>query len=369
MSFENAPVTKALIITSGVTSLLAGIFDVKHYFHLQFIPHISRHHQYWRLLTHHLAFSNSSDLFIGVLLFYNVAIHIERRFGSVKFASFAFVSLVVSSLLELLTLLLFHRVGVNHIALGPTTLIFSILYQYSRIVPPVYTYRIFGFPLNNKSVNYFVALQIAISRLPTSLAVAVIGILTGQIYRSDLAGLNTYRLPHSLVRFSSTYLAPLFGSLRAPRRSNRALPDDGRALAAGGLRNLDLNEEVITTARAPPTSSAGVTPRRSPRPGSEEDNANATSEGQSPSVMREWVDELTGRTGRANVGLRVPTEAEIAHLTSMFPSIEREVVVGALQRRQAVFQNIFNMIFTNCLAHLPSPNIEAAVETLLQSQT
>jgi hypothetical protein len=74
--------------------------------------------------------------------------------------SFAFVTFVVATLLELIILLLFHRVGINHIALGPSTLLFSILYQYSRIVPPVYTYRIFGFPLNNKSANYFIALLV-----------------------------------------------------------------------------------------------------------------------------------------------------------------------------------------------------------------
>jgi hypothetical protein len=180
----------------------------------------------------------------------------------------------------------------------------------------------------------------AISLLPASLAVAVIGVAAGQIYRSDLAGLNTYRLPPILVRSASTYLAPLFGSLRPPRRSNRALPDDTRGAAAGGgLRTLDLNEEVITTARPRRGSSgAGNAPRASSGPASEmeDEREDASAEGPAPpstSVMREWVDELTGRTERANVGLRVPAEAEITHLTSIFPSIEREVVVGALQRR------------------------------------
>jgi hypothetical protein len=42
--------------------------------------------QYWRLFIHHLAFSNSSDLFVAELLLYHISIHIERRFGSVKFA-------------------------------------------------------------------------------------------------------------------------------------------------------------------------------------------------------------------------------------------------------------------------------------------
>jgi hypothetical protein len=154
------------------------------------------------------------------------------------------------------------------------------------------------------------------SRLPGSAAVAIIGILTGQIYRSDIAGFNTYRLPRSIVRFSTRFILPLIGSLRAPRRTNRALPDETSSARITPEASPH-NEEVITTARSP---RQGATPRT-------HDNAN------SESVMREWVNELTGRADRDNSGLRVPTDTEIIHLTSMVPSIEREVVVGALQRR------------------------------------
>lgn len=162
--------------------------------------------------------------------------------------------------------------------------------------------------------------QLAISRLPGSALSAVIGILTGQIYRSDLAGLNTYRLPPSIIRFAGRFLSPLIGSLRPPRRSNRALPDDRRA---GGPRtgSSQLNEEVITTAQTPGPSGTAAT------------TGDTTQPRNGPSVMREWVDELTGRADRANAGLRAPTESEINHLTAMFPTLEREVVIGALQRR------------------------------------
>lgn len=49
--------------------------------------------------------------------------------------------------------------------------------------------------------------------------------------------------------------------------------------------------------------------------------------------MREWVNELTGRAERASTGIRVPSEAEISQVMSMFPDVQRDVVVGALQRR------------------------------------
>ena len=63
-------------------------------------------------------------------------------------------------MLQFLAVILFHRIGVNHIALGPMAVLFSILYQYSRIVPPVYIYRIFGIAFNNKSTNYILASQV-----------------------------------------------------------------------------------------------------------------------------------------------------------------------------------------------------------------
>ena len=91
------------MICIALTSVAAGIFDVKHYLHLQLVLHISKYHQvsccgesvqsayivrlqYWRLFTHHLACPSSSDLLLTELLLYNAAVHIERAFGSVKFS-------------------------------------------------------------------------------------------------------------------------------------------------------------------------------------------------------------------------------------------------------------------------------------------
>jgi len=70
----------------AVSSTLVAIFDVKHNFHFQLVPHISRDHQYWRLLVHHSAFSNSSELFLWELILYSIGVSIERQFGGVKYA-------------------------------------------------------------------------------------------------------------------------------------------------------------------------------------------------------------------------------------------------------------------------------------------
>ncbi|KAF4575236.1 hypothetical protein EYR40_005028 [Pleurotus pulmonarius] len=343
MSFEHAPVSKGLIVGCGLSSITVGLFDVKHYFHLQLVPHISRHHQYWRLGLHHFAFSNSSDLFLALLVLYSTGVVIERRFGSIKFASFILTSLFVSTILEFVALILFHRVGLNHIPSGPSALVFNILYQYSRSVPFVYQFRIFGIPLNNKSFTYVLASQLALSHLPGSGASALVGVLTGMLYRSDIANLKAYRVSPQVVSFARNYLRPLIGTTRPQRRSNLALPD-GVAMAPGaGASNTAetlLREEVVTTARR--SEQGGTTTGDGASPSSE---AAATT---GPSVMREWVNELTGRTDRANAGIRVPTDSEVVQVSTMFPDLDRDVIVAALQR---------------------SSNIEAAVETLLGSQT
>lgn len=134
MSFEYAPVAKGvclfewihilshgtgLMMVMAASSLLVGLFDIKHDVHLQVsivthttgntdispqacptslqsapgMDHVRNswtvtliHPKYWRLGAHYMAFSSSAELFMAELLMYHVGIHVERQFGSVKFA-------------------------------------------------------------------------------------------------------------------------------------------------------------------------------------------------------------------------------------------------------------------------------------------
>ena len=85
----------------------------------------------------------------------------------------------------------------------------------------------------------------------------------------------------------------------------------------------------------------------------------------STDTVREWMNELTGRNERANVAIRVPPQAEITQLTSMFPDISRDTVIGALQRRLA---HLYRYQTSCLICNSISPNVEAAVETLLSAQ-
>ncbi|KAI0307060.1 hypothetical protein B0F90DRAFT_513769 [Multifurca ochricompacta] len=320
MSFQHAPVTKGIMMALAASSVTVAIFDVKHYFHLQLVPHISRDHQYWRLPLHHGAFSNSSELFLCEFLLYNIGVSIERQFGGLKYASFLVVSMLLVTTLELLSLLALHRVGpsFNVIPSGPFGLAFSLLYQYFSLVPTTYQFRVLGATFSNKIFLYILALQLAFSQPWSTTIVAILGVLTGALYRSDIASLKSYRLPPWFVRLTSRYLLSIVGETRAVRRTNRALP-----VADISEVTPRLEDEVITTAHTPRTE-----PYARPTTGS-----GGAPEQAGPSVVREWVNELTGRVDRVSTGIRVPSEAEVAQLTSIFPDIQRDVIVAALQRR------------------------------------
>lgn len=134
----------------------------------------------------------------------------------------------------------------------------------------------------------------------------------GFIYRSEVVNIKSWRVSPTVIRFSTRLLLPLVGSTRRPRRLNRARPE--RQEPATEL----VNEEVVTTAR-------------SPAPTTRTDSLPDQAQGEAGSVVREWVNELTGGT-EDPARIRTPSEAEISQLAAMFPDISRDLITRALQR-------------------------------------
>lgn len=163
------------------------------------------------------------------------------------------------------------------------------------------------------------SVQLALSQPWSTTLAAALGFSAGSLYQADIASLKSYRLPPWFVRLTSRYLSSLIGETRAVRRTTRALPTTEVSETTPRLE-----DEVITTAPTPRTE-------RSARPTT--DDPRGAAEQAGPSVMREWVNELTGRVDRASTGIRVPTEAEISQLLGIFPDLQRDVIVAALQRR------------------------------------
>lgn len=87
-------------------------------------------------------------------------LHSDVLPARMELQSFITVSTLVATISEFSSLLLLNNLGLNIIPASPIALVFSILYQFSRIVPSIYHFRIFGIVLNNKSFTYLLAAQV-----------------------------------------------------------------------------------------------------------------------------------------------------------------------------------------------------------------
>lgn len=80
--------------------------------------------------------------------------------------SFLLIALGLNTIATMLTMLIFQLVPAigplfNHIPPGPTAIIFSVLYQYFRLVPEAYKFKVFGIAFSNKIWVYATASQVS----------------------------------------------------------------------------------------------------------------------------------------------------------------------------------------------------------------
>ncbi|CAB4493650.1 hypothetical protein RhiirA5_357372 [Rhizophagus irregularis] len=215
--FHNAPVTKSLLLCIGGCSLVAYLLDSRSLFHLQLMPNLTANHEFWRLITSHSVLTTSGEFFFGSIIIYHLRI-IERQFGSSKYAAFFFVSSALSTILEVGTLAICRQFHLKFIPAGPYGFIFAALYQYYRMIPYTYQYRVFGINISNRVVNCLSVIPFLYYQYPSSIAASVCGLLSGVIYRSGFLRLNKFRFPGFLNRFASMFILPLL-STRSSRRS------------------------------------------------------------------------------------------------------------------------------------------------------
>ncbi|CEP14827.1 hypothetical protein [Parasitella parasitica] len=314
--FYNVPVTKFLVLSVGVCSILAAIMNLKPYFDLQLVPHMTVHHQFWRLLTSQIAFGSSGDVFFGLLLLYNLRV-IERQYGSSKYTAFLFISIVVSTLLELGALVAGAQVGFKSIPGGPYALIFSALYQYYRIIPVTYRFRVFGLVINNKLFLYVLAIQVAFSQSCETLTPAICGILSGAMYRTDVGNIKQWRFPIWIQKLTVRFVKPFLVSPPIAR-SSTTLPSQ-RPFVAGILPVDNLLSNGLRNRRETNTST-------STRSETASVSAAAT---EGTSSVREYLDTITGRDV-AGSELEPPSPEHTRVLLTMFPDHPRETITRAL---------------------------------------
>ncbi|SAM00335.1 hypothetical protein [Absidia glauca] len=273
LGFRNAPVTKVLVTIIGGCSAASSLFEASR---------VSIAHPLWRLVSSQWVFADVGSTVVGTWLIYKLRI-IERRYGSSKFAALVFSSFAMSSLLHQAANLIFgaDRFTAN----GPYALLFAILYQYHMIVPSTYQIPVAAnITMTDQFYVYAAAIQLLLSRFPSSILPCHFGVLIGAVYHSNLGNIRRWRFPGQLRSVFSRYLLPILGttsSNQQPPLSSTRIP------------------------RSPPTS----------RPSGSSGTSSST---PSNHLRRRTEVELP------------PSTENIDALVSMFPDSSREAITNAL---------------------------------------
>ncbi|KAF6766964.1 Peptidase S54, rhomboid domain protein [Kalmanozyma brasiliensis GHG001] len=271
--FAHAPVTKGILITLPIISVLVSLSQLKPFVHLQLDPHIYVHHQWYRLVSQHFAFINSSELFLALLLFYHAGVKVERTFGTYKYASFLLVVTSIYTATQLVLLGLSSTLLSNSSTLpsigtekkqteasrhwltegrspaGPWGPLFALLHQYHCIIPHLWSIRIGPIILTDKHISISsLSVLLAFSQTTSTLFASILGLLVSALYRSS-PRLQAYRIPHRLYRILSLLLAPWIGHTRLPRRSWRVEPPQRRTLQARQARLAEHNAALVNASR------------------------------------------------------------------------------------------------------------------------
>ncbi|KAI8369886.1 hypothetical protein EDC96DRAFT_543050 [Choanephora cucurbitarum] len=313
--FYNVPVTKFLVLFVGMSSILAAIFNLKQYFHLQLTPHITLHHQFWRLFTSHVAFGNSGDVFFGSLLLYTLRV-IERQYGSAKYIAFIALSAIIATFLEIGALVVGAQIGLKSIPSGPYAILFSSLYQYHRIIPITYRFRIFGIVMTDKLFLYILAIQMAFSQSYQTLVPTLCGLLAGALYRTDITNMKQWRFPGILQRLTKRLIKPYLVS--SPIARSAATTPTQRPFIAGIT---PVDAITNTGLRNRRTTNTSVSTRSSIE--------ESLSAGEGTASVREYIDTFTGRDV-AGSDLEPPSTEHTRVLMAMFPDHPRETIIRAL---------------------------------------
>ena len=217
--FSHTPVTRALILTSILLSILASTLSIQHLLPLKPTPHLWPYLQLSRFLTYQVAYTSSAELLFSTVLVYQFRV-LERLWGSRKFASYLAVMFWMNLLLTpvLVVLLKLGTLGwYNYLPAGCTGMVFGLLAAWAEEVPRIYRYKIVtgtpssggqeapGIVLSDKSTTYLLAAQLALSQFPHSILPAAVGWTVGTAWMSELlpGGLGRWRIPAWVVGASS----------------------------------------------------------------------------------------------------------------------------------------------------------------------
>ncbi|CAL1385794.1 unnamed protein product [Linum trigynum] len=222
--FNNAPVTRAFVISSALFTLFFGIQGRSAKFGLSY-QDIFGKLRVLKLIASVFAFSSTPELLFGLGLLYYFRVF-ERQIGSNKYSVFILFSTIGSLLFEALALSLLKDPTLNLLTSRPYGLIFASFVPFFFDIPVSTWFRVFGIRFSDKSFVYLAGLQLLLSSWKRSLIPGICGILAGSLYRLNLFGIRKAKFPEFMATFASRFSWPSTGSPRGvtTTRANGAAP-------------------------------------------------------------------------------------------------------------------------------------------------
>ncbi|KAJ3686867.1 hypothetical protein LUZ61_016031 [Rhynchospora tenuis] len=218
--FQNAPVTRALIIASGFLTVALGARGKSRLLGLSY-QDLTKNPRVWRIIASGLAFSSTPELLFGLYLLYYFRLF-ERQIGSNKLSVFILFSGAVSSALEVIALMLLKDSKFNVLASGPYSLIFALFVPFYFDIPITSRFRIFGVNFSDKSFIYLAGLQLLLSSWRRSLVPGLCGLIAASLYRLNVFGIRQLKIPGAIASFFSRYFASSSAGPSGPLRRNIA---------------------------------------------------------------------------------------------------------------------------------------------------
>ncbi|XP_062196167.1 rhomboid-like protein 20 isoform X1 [Phragmites australis] len=228
--FQNAPVTRAVALASG---LLSVIFSAQRRGRALSISYqgIVENFRLWKIFPSVFAFQSTPELMFGLYLLYYFRVF-ERQMGSNKYSVFCLFTITVSSLLEIFSLVLLKDTNyISALASGPYGLIFASFVPFFIDIPVTSQFRIFGLNFSDKSFIYLAGLQLFLSSWKRSLIPGIFGLVAGSLYRLNVLSIRKMKvtsdiyftvyasIPQIIASFFARYFAPSSGNASRPSRS------------------------------------------------------------------------------------------------------------------------------------------------------
>ncbi|KAI3881632.1 hypothetical protein MKX03_024953 [Papaver bracteatum] len=216
--FQNAPVSRAFVLASGLLTIYFGIQGRSSTLGLSYQDSFKKL-KIWKLIASVFAFSSTPELMFGLYLLYYFRVF-ERQIGSNKYSVFILFSVIVSSVFEVLALTLLKDPTLSILTSGPYGLIFSSFVPFYFDIPVSTRFRIFGVSISDKSFIYLAGLQLLFSSWKRSILPGICGILAGSLYRLNILRIRKIKFPAFIASFFSRLSLPSPGTA-PPTTSSR----------------------------------------------------------------------------------------------------------------------------------------------------